>query len=893
MEDQRPDPDRLLRKLRSGEKDGRGRLKIFLGACAGVGKTYTMLGQAREKLAQGIDLVVGWAETHGRAETAALLEGTEILPPRSLEHRGVKLLEFDLDAALRRRPAIILVDELAHTNAPGARHSKRWQDVEELLEAGIDVYTTLNVQHLESVGDIVAQTTGVIVRETVPDSILDRADEIELVDLPPEDLLQRLREGKVYIPEQAQRAAESFFQKGNLIALRELALRRVAERVDAQMRSFKDDEGIRRVWPVAERIMVCVSPNPSALRVVRSARRMAERLGAEWIVAYVEVPGRVGERDRDREQIDETLRIAERLGAETVTLGGGRVAEEILAYARSRNVTQIVVGKPGRAWWRYRLLGSVVEELVRRSDEIDVHVIRGDDEEDGSGRLPRLTRHSPVSFYLWSLVPVAVCSLAAALLSRVLTPANLAMIFLLGVAFTAARFGRGPSILASLLSVAVFDFFFVKPYLTFSVHDTQYFVTFGVMFVVAILISTLAIRLREQAEAHRRREARTAGLYRMSRELSRAGSVEEAVRTAEKAITDTFEGEVWILLADAEGRLEPAPGMTSPFALSEKERGVALWAHEHGRQAGLGTGTLPSARAIYVPLFASGGSLGVLGFFPAESGRRLDTDQTHQLEAFAAQTAVVIERAMLARVAQEAQVRADSERLRSALLSSVSHDLRTPLATIAGAASGLVDRTLSLSDATQEDLAQSIYDEAERLNRLVGNLLSMTRLESGALRVRKEWIPIDEVLGAAVNQVERRLGGRKLETKILGGDALVPLDGILIGQVLVNLLDNAIKYTPEGSPIEIAADVGADWASITVADRGPGLPPGTEVKIFELFYQVEPESRGSGLGLAICRGIVEAHGGEISARNRPDGGLAVSFRLPVDGEAPVVRESAE
>jgi two-component system sensor histidine kinase KdpD len=646
----RPDPDRLLARLAEERAtDGRGHLKIFFGASAGVGKTYAMLEEARARRADGVDVVVGWVETHGRPETEALLEGLPILPPHPLDYHGKTLKEFDLDAALARRPALLLLDELAHTNVPGSRHEKRWQDAEELLGAGIDVYTTVNVQHLESVNDIVAQATGVVVRETVPDRIFEAAHEIELVDITPEDLLKRLREGKVYLGEAAERAIENFFSTGNLIALRELALRRAVERVDAQMRSYKSREGIEAVWPLKERILVCVSPSPSAPRVVRSARRMAAALGAEWIVVHVEKPGTLHERDEDRRQLADTLRLAERLGAEVVSLLGHSVSEELLAYARSRNVTKIVLGKPRRLWLRYRLLGSVVDELVRHSDDIDVYVIRGRDEEEGRPELSAgFRRRARWRRYLWSVPVVAVCTGVAALLAEWLAPVNLAMVYLLGVVFVAVRFGRGASIVASILSVLAFDFFFIAPHLTFVVHDTQYLLTFAAMLVVGILISTLAGRLRTQAEASRVRERQTASLYRLSREFSQAQGLEDVARIAEEGIAEILGAEVWIFVPGPSGELEPAPGVTSAFPIRSEEAGVARWVFDHGKPAGRGTTTLPAARALYVPLIASGRSIGVLGLFTSDAGEPLTPERAHLIETLAGQTALVLERARLA-----------------------------------------------------------------------------------------------------------------------------------------------------------------------------------------------------------------------------------------------------
>jgi two-component system, OmpR family, sensor histidine kinase KdpD len=894
MSEERPDPERLLARLQreEGGKE-RGRLKVFFGAVAGVGKTYAMLEEARLRRGQGADVVVGWVETHGRSETAALLEDLEILPPRAYAHRETTLREFDLDAALARRPQLLVLDELAHTNAPGARHAKRWHDAEELLAAGIDVYTTLNVQHIESLNDVVAQTTGITVRETVPDSVLDRADDIELVDLTPEDLLERLKEGKVYIPAQAERAMRGFFKKGNLIALRELALRRVAERVDSQLRTYKDDEGIGGVWPVAERILVSVSANPEAMRVVRAAARMAAVLRAEWIVAYVEKPGDLTESDADRARVEGTFRLAEQLGAETVTLTGLNVSDELLALARKRNVTKIVVGKPARPWWRYRFFGSVVDELIRGSDEIDVYVIRGNPDEDRPAPFPRLRRRSPPRSYLWAAVAVALTTALCRFLLFHLAPTNLVMVYLLEVVIVASVLGRGPSILASILSVAAFDFFFVPPHLNMAVSDTEYLVTFVVMLVVGLSISSLAVRLRQQADAHRRRQERTASLYRMSREFAQTTSIEEVAKSVERYISEVFESEVWLLITDSDGRLVAAPGVTSAFPLDPKELAVAEWAGVHGQRAGRGTATLMGAKALYFPLATARGVVGVLGLFSTEGKRTLSPEQIELFEAVAGQVALVIERSMLAEEAQAARLRVEAERLQNLLLSSVSHDLRTPMAAITGAASSLLEGEGSLDGETRRELTASILEDADRLNRLVGNLLSMTRIESGGMKVQREWQPLEEVVGAALNHLEKRLRGHAIDVRVPDVLPLVPLDGVLIEQVLVNLLENAIKYTPDETTIEIGARAERNGVVVEVGDRGPGIPAGDEERVFEKFYRAPhaPDRAGVGLGLPICRGIIEAHGGKIWAENRPGGGAVFRFHLPCEGTPPTLDQT--
>ncbi|MCX5734480.1 MAG: sensor histidine kinase KdpD [candidate division NC10 bacterium] len=868
MSEHRPDPDALLVHVQAEEtRRARGKLKIFLGAAAGVGKTYAMLQAAHERRSEGLDVAVGWAETHGRAETEALLQGLEILSPRRVEYRGTALKEFDLDGALARRPAILLVDELAHTNAPSVRHPKRWQDVTEILNSGIDVYTTLNIQHIESLTDVVAKITGVVVRETVPDAILDEADEVALVDLPPDELLERLKDGKVYVPENAQEAIRNFFRKGNLIALRELALRRTADRVDISMRGYMRDHAIGTTWPVAERLLISISSSPQSPRVVRAAKRMATALRAEWIVAYVETPGQVRLSPEDRSRLADTLRLAEQLGAETVTLTGQSISEELLAFARTRNVTKIVIGKPLRPLWRRLLFGSIADALIRGSGEIDIHVISGEGYPRPVPRARLRERGADWAGYGLASLVFGLCTGLAWLMFPYFELSNLIMAYLLGVVVVATRIGLGPSILASILSVAAFDFFFVPPYYTFSVSDTQYFVTFGVM------------------------ERRTAALYAMSRELAGSRGVRTVLETAVRHLADVFRCQAVVLLPDATRQLTQQIGLSAQFDRDTTDLGASQWVYEHGQMAGPGTGTLPGATALFLPLTASRGTLGVLGIRPAEPHALEAPEQLHLLEAFANQAALAFERAQLAEEAQQAHVKAETEQLRSSLLSSVSHDLRTPLASITGTLSSVLEDEDQLDRTTRRGLLQSVYDEVERLNRLVNNLLDMMRLESGPVTVKKEWHLLEEVVGTALGHMEKRLQGRPVAVELPADPPLVQLDAVMIEQVLVNLIENAVKYTPPGSPIEISAARQNGIVRVEVADRGPGVAAGDEQRVFEKFYRGHDATiRGVGLGLAICRAILEAHGGKIWAWNRPEGGAVFRFTLPATERPPEVPE---
>ena len=887
MSDDRPDPEALLARIRAEEaRQRRGKLKVFFGAAPGVGKTYCMLEAARKQAKDGVDVVVGYVEPHSRPETQALVLGLDLLPKKEVLYRGTRLLEFNLDEALRLRPQLIVVDELAHTNAPGLTHAKRWQDVEQLLTAGIDVYTTLNVQHLESLNDVVAQITGIAVRETVPDAVFEQADEVELVDLPPDDLLERIREGKVYIPQEAQRATEHFFAKGNLIALRELALRKVADRVGAQMDDYRDLQHSVPAGLARERLLVCISPSPFSARVVRAARRMAASLHAPWIVAHVETPRDARLSTVDRQRLAQTFQLAEQLGAETVTLSGAALVDELIHYAHSRNATKIIVGKPKTPRWREWLRGSLVYDLTRRCGDIDVYVISGEPTpQPAVVPAPAITKPARVG-YVWAVAVVALCTVVSGLLWLQLqfAPTNLVMVYLLGVVGVALRCGRGPAVLASVLGVAAFDFFFVPPELTFAVQDTQYLFTFAVMLLTAVVIATLTSRVKFQAEAARDRERRTASLYGLSRQLAAAPTRDQIARMAVQLVSEASESPALVLLPGNAERLVPWGTEVGGFVPDARDEAVARWVFEHGQIAGHGTGTLNASAATYLPLHAAHGIVGVLGVQTRPNSRGDNHDFLHLLETFAGLIGLAIERAMLAAEAQRIRLQMETEQLRSSLLSAVSHDLRTPLSVITGAASTLLDGAAEVDHQTRRELLASIVAESETLNRLVANLLDMTRLEAGALEVHKEWQSLEEIVGAALGRLSRQLVGHKVETELPADLPLVPMDGLLVQQVLINLIENATKYSPPESPIDLRAAVVGKWVQVEVNDYGPGLPPGDLVRVFEKFYRVvDPQRRpGAGLGLAIAKGIVELHGGTIEAANRPGGGATLRFTLPLE-----------
>ncbi|MBI1826100.1 MAG: sensor histidine kinase KdpD [Planctomycetes bacterium] len=886
--DARPDPDALLAHVETREGGARrGRLKIFFGASPGVGKTYAMLSEAQEKCREGIGVVVGYVETHGRKESDALLTDLEQLPPQFVEYRGVRLREFDLDAALRRKPELILVDELAHTNAEGLRHGKRWQDVIELLDAGINVDATLNVQHIESLNDVVAQITGVIVRETVPDSIVERADEIELVDLPPDDLLQRLHEGKVYMSEQARRAINQFFRRENLVALRELALRQTAERVGAQVGVERAGRGERRPWPTSDRILVCVGPSPLSGRVVRTARRMAASAHAEWIAVSVETPR---QSEKAAAQIRRNLQLAERLGAEATVLSGERVVDELLSFAGKRNINKIVIGKPEFPRWREWLRGSIVDELIRRSGDIDVHVVKGESEEHELDAVSLPTSHVDWREYAWTVLVMAVCTAIAALMYGRFSAVNLTMIYLAGVVFVATRFAIGPSVVASILAALLFDFLFTEPFYSLAISDVQYVIAFIVLLATALVISGLTQRVRRQIESARRRYLRTIALYFMSRQLAAAKDSDSIVRAASRHVADVFEGDVAVLLSREGYGLSVAANHGDFKVEPTNERAAAQWGFDHQKWAGWSTETLSACAAMYVPLVTSGASLGVLALRPKERKHLLEPDQRHLLETFATQLAIALERTAFATQAATARHEAETEQMRSALLSCVSHDLRTPLAAIAGAASTLIDEPTGLSVSSRRELLQSISDEAGRLDHLVGKLLGMTRLESPGFKLEKDWYPLEELVGSALNRLRSTLSQHEIETSLPADLPLLRIDGVLIEEVLTNMLENVARYTPQGSKTSIRARAENSEILVEVIDTGPGLPPGAEKRVFRRFVRQRPptDRSGTGLGLAICDAVIRLHGGNIGAENRTDGGARFWFTIPLTENQPEI-----
>ena len=897
MTDQRPDPDALLLQVQADEaRARRGRLKIFFGASAGVGKTCAMLAAGRAAQAQGVALVVGLVETHGRADTEALAAGLPRLPLRQLRYRGRVLGEFDLDAALAfgagRPGALVLLDELAHSNAPGdaghgGRHPKRWQDVEELLAQGVDVWTTMNVQHLESLNDIVSGITGIRVWETVPDRLFDEADEVVVVDLPPDELLARLKAGKVYLPQQAAGAASNFFRKGNLLALRELALRRTADRVDGEMQAYRRQNSVQAVWPNREALLACVGPGPGSDKVVRRCARLAAQLDVPWHAVHVETPALQRRSERWRRPAQAALKLAQELGATIAMPAGPDAATALVRYAREHNLARLVVGRQPRRWpWQV----SLAERIGAHADDLDLLQVAlpaaapaGHSAEDAA-----TARAVPQGWawqgYLAALLACGAAALIAAPLMAVLELSNIVMLFLLAVVGVALGHGRGPAVAAALLGVALFDVFFVPPRFTFAVSDAQYLVTLAVMLLVALVIGQLTASLKAQADAATQREHRVRSLYEMSRDLSAALLPEQAAEIGARFLVGEFGARSALLAADADDRLQTLPGATAAV-----DPGLAQWAFERGQAAGLGTDTLPASACLVLPLKAPMRLRGVLAVEPGSgpgSRRLVGPDQHRLLETCASLLAIALERIHYIEVAQANTLQIESERLRNALLSAISHDLRTPLAALVG----LVD-TLALTQPPptepQRQITAAIRQSALRLNTLVSDLLDMARLEAGAVQLNCRWQPLEEVVGSALAACAPLLAGRALRVRLADDLPRLKLDAVLMERVLVNLLENAAKFTPAGSAIEIAARVDAGNAVLTLADQGPGLPKGREEAIFQKFERGQRESAlpGVGLGLAICRAIVKAHGGAIHAENRSGGGACFVISLPL-GEPP-------
>jgi two-component system sensor histidine kinase KdpD len=889
--DRRPSPDALLKQAELGT---RGRLKVFLGAAPGVGKTFAMLTAAQQRRKEGTDVVIGVVETHGRAETQALTQGLETTPRTTVDYRGTTLHEMDLDAILARHPRLVLVDELAHTNAPGSRHPKRYLDVEEILSNGIDVYTTLNIQHVESLNDVVARITRIRVRETVPDSVIERADDIELVDLTPEDLIRRLQEGKVYVPAQAERAVRHYFAPGNLTALRELALRRTAQRVDNQMVDYMRSHAIEGPWPAGERVLVCVQGGKRPVATVRHAKRLADQVHAPWIALYVETPGAARASDSIKAEVVEALRLAQQLGGETIQIPALDIAETIVEYARNNNVTHVIVAKSVRPGWRQLVFGSVIQRLIAKAGGINIHVIETSPEKTvPQPAAPQAgARFSPKP-YLVSIALAFAAVPVARSLQDLLNVSNVALVFLTAILIGAVLNGLGPSLLASFVAVLAYNFFFLPPLYTFTIADPENVVALFFFAVVAVVASNLASRLRNQAVAARQRARVTDDLYQFSRKLAVAVTLDDLLWATAHQIALMLKVRVVLLLPENNTVVLRA-GFPPEDTLDDADLAAARWSWEKNRPAGRGSDTLPGAKWLFQPLRTGRGPLGVVGIIRDQPGVLLTPEQQRLMDALNDQAALAIERVQLARDLHLARLEAETDRLRSALLTSISHDLRTPLASILGSATSLRSQRSVLDPGTQDALLGTIVEESDRLNRFIGNLLDMTRLESGALKPNTSLAELSDVIGATLQRASKILAHHIVKVRVQPDMPLLSLDMVLMEQVLFNLLDNAAKHAPAGSQIAIDAVHDASHVTLRIIDEGPGIPAGDAEKIFEKFYRSSgPDNRraGTGLGLAICRGFIDSMGGTIAAGNRGDrSGAVFTIVLPVPAMEPLPDE---
>ncbi|WP_300087755.1 DUF4118 domain-containing protein [uncultured Nitrosomonas sp.] len=883
----RPDPDKLLIQVQQEEaRAQQGRLKIFFGASAGVGKTYAMLSSAKVAQAQGVSLTIGLVETHGRAETEAMVAGLPLLSMKEVPYRGRLLKEFNLEAALAfgrahsggMEPPLVLLDELAHSNAPGSRHPKRWQDVEELLAAGIDVWSTMNVQHLESLNNIVSGVTGIRVWETVPDTLFDAADEVVVVDLPPDELLLRLAAGKVYVPEQARHAAANFFRKGNLIALRELALRRTADRVNSQMQLWRDtnDSSLKNQpqWSTRDAILACIGPGVGSEAVVRSAARLAAQANLPWHAVFVDVPSQQQVSEREREQALRALKLAKELSAITATPTGSDIAEVITRYAREHNLSRLVMGWQGnRKFWR----PSLVEYLAAQTPDMDILQIPIPKSEKLPLGVHKATEEKLPHQWTGYFAAIAICGLfaiAAVPLRSVLELTNIVMLFLLAVGGLALRFGRRPAILAAFLSVALFDFLFVPPLLSFNVSDVQYVITFAVMLSVALVIGQLTAGLRVQAQVAIERERRVHGLYQLSRELSAALMIEQVAEIAQRFLSAEFLSKSAVLVANDDHMLE-----LLPHSMTAVDTAVAQWCFERGEMAGRGTNTLPASDCLMLPLKGPMRLRGVLAVQLSQT-TSLTPEQLQLLETCASLLAISIERIHYIRVAQTSTVQMEAERLRNALLAAISHDLRTPLTALVGLADTLATATPPLPEA-HAGIVAVIRQSAQRMNAQVDNLLDMARLESGAVSLRREWVPLEEIIGSALAACGSSLGKREVNIHLPEDLPLLYIDAGLFERLLVNIFENTIKYTPTNTTLRVDAQLLEARVLLSIEDNGPGLPIGREESVFEKFERGNNEATtsGVGLGLAICRAIVQAHGGRIWGENRLCDGRVCGARI--------------
>ena len=879
----RPDPDALLAHAR---QEQRGKLRIFLGMAPGVGKTYEMLSAARKKQQDGLDVVVGIVETHGRKETLALVDGLKILPRRIVPYQGGELGEFDLDAMLAHHPKLAIIDELAHSNAPGSRHPKRYQDVEELLDAGIDVYTTLNVQHVESLNDVVASITRVRVRETVPDDVLDNADEIELIDLTPIELIERLKEGKVYGGDGGERALQGYFTPANLTALRELALRRTAERVDEQLQQHRLRQGIRDIWAAGEQVLVCINESPHSETLVRAARRLADRLNAPWTVLYLETERshQLGEAAQDR--VAATQRLAEELGADSRTLPARiDLADDVLDYAREHNFTQIVVGKSTRSRWFEWLHGSVVDALVRKAAGLTVVVIA---EAETAPAEPLVStpfefKPGPLRSYFEATLGILSVSVLGYYIDQLIDIPNISLAYLPIILGAAVRYGLTPALLTALLATLAYNFCFTEPVFTLHVASPENIVALAFFGIIAILTSRLTARVREQTLLARAQADTTATLLAFARRMAGIRKLDELSAITAQEIRNLLRVDVLVLMPAAEGTLTLRGAAPATATLNEADLAAAQWAFEKSQPAGCGSETLPGARRLFVPVRTSSAVVAVIGVSRDEPEFRLSSAQRRLLESIGDLAAVGVERVRLAKDVDQAKIAANQERLRASMLTAVSHDLRTPLAGILGALSSVRVYGAKMPEAERASLLLGAEEETQRLARFVSNLLDLTRLDAGSLTPKSERVQLPELVQGVLQRMAGQLGKHPVLVKLPSDLPALWLDPALFEHVLSNLLDNAAKYTPEGSEIELVAARHRFTLTLEVRDRGLGIPADELGKIFDLFHRVQQGDKaraGTGLGLAIARGFMQAMGGSIRARNREDGGAVFEVEFP-------------
>ncbi len=880
INDSRPDPDALLRLIKKEEeRSDKGKLKIFFGMCAGVGKTYTMLSEARDAVAKGMDAVVGYIETHKRMETAELVLGLEVIPRRQTVYRGTLLDEMDIDAILERKPKLVLVDELAHTNAPGSRHAKRYQDVLELLDAGIDVYTTLNVQHLESRADAVAQITGTTVRETVPDSIFESADEIKVIDISPEDLLKRLGEGKVYAPDRSKQAIANFFREGNLAALREMSLRLTAERVDQQLREYMQRQKISGPWKSGQRLVVAISPSPHSISVIRWAKRISYTMDASWIAVYVEHSVKLNE--NEIEQLAKNMKLARELGAEVVTTADDDIANALIRVAHEQNASQILVGKPNRLI--FSRAARLVDNVIKKSENLDIYIVG--QEAEKSKKSSGLHLRGPQSS-LTQYVTACALVLMTALLCYPFAPfmgyRTVSFIILFVVSLLPLRMGPGPTLLGAAIGAVAWDFLFIPPRFTFVVENFEDVLLLSLYFLVASVTGVLSARVRKREKTLRQREEKTSALFSLTKDLSSAHSQDDVIQGAISNIKKYFDAEVAIVLGDPDGEISSVAHKSSTFLPDSKEFSVAAWAYWNEKRAGKYTDTIPSVQATYFPMSGPRYPLGVIGVKLLD-GTKLTLDQETLLENFISQITSAIERELLNDLNKKSVVLAESERLYKTLFNSISHEFRTPIATIMGMSENLLSpASRNRKPDSEIDNLREIHIAAERLNRLVANLLDMTRLESGMIQPKLDWCDIRDIINQSIKGLERELSEHKVNVEVKDVP-LLKLDFVLIEQALTNLIHNALLYTPDGTTITIASFIDEKDCAISVTDEGPGFLESDTEKVFEKFYRAtDGKAGGTGLGLTIARGFIDAHHGTITARNRNGGGAEFIIRLPME-----------